>query len=375
VTPRVEAKGRSVSLLKPAIREEAIEAVSEVLRSGWLGLGPRTEAFEKAFAAYVGAPHCVALNSCTSALHLGLVLLGLPPGSEVITTPITFVSTNHAILYVGCRPVFADVEPATGNLSVRSVRSRITDRTRALVAVHYAGYPADLDELYALARERGLEMIEDCAHACGATYKGRRIGSHGQLHAFSFHAVKNLAMGDGGALTLRSERFDGRLRRLRWLGIDKDTFTRAGRTYAWDYRVEEVGFKYHMDDIHAAIGLAQLAYLEQDNQRRRQVAAAYRLALAGVPGVSLLESRDDRTSSNHLFPILAEERDRLIEKLNAHGVEAGVHYRRNDRYRMFEEADLPNAERFWRREISLPMHPLLTDDDVGHVSAVIRSGW
>lgn len=371
----MEAKRRSIPLLKPAIREEAIQAVGEVLRSGWLGLGPRTERFERAFAAYVGAPHCVALNSCTSALHLAFVLLDLPPGSEVITTPITFVSTNHAILYVDCKPVFADVNPDTGNLSVDSVRSRITEKTRAVVVVHYAGYPADLDELYTLAREHGLAVIEDCAHACGATYKGRRIGSHGELHAFSFHAVKNLTMGEGGALTLRSEPFDGRARRLRWLGIDKDTFARAGGSYRWDYLVEEVGFKYHMDDIHAAIGLAQLAYLEDDNRRRQQIALYYRSALANVPGLTLLERKDDRTCSNHLFPIRAEDRDRLVEKLNAHGVDAGVHYRRNDQYRMFEEADLPNAERFWRSEISLPMHALLTDDDAGYVSDIIRSGW
>lgn len=364
-----------MALLRPAIREEAIRAVADVLRSGWLGTGPRTAEFERAFAGYVGAPHCVGLNSGTSALHLGFILLDLPPLSEVITTPITFVATNQAILHAGHRPVFADVDGRTGNLSPDSVRSRITEKTRAITVVHYAGYPADLDELYAIARAHDLAVVEDCAHACGAVYKGRRIGSHGDIHTFSFNTVKNLPMGDGGALTLRSERMNARARRLRWLGIDKETYARAAGTFQWDYRVEEVGFKYHMTDLHAAIGLAQLGYLDEDNRHRARLAAAYRAALDRLPGLTLLDSKDDRTSSHHLFPVLAEDRDRLISKLNANGVDVGVHYRRNDQYPMFEEADLPEAERFWRREASLPMHALLTEDDVGRVCDIVREGW
>ncbi len=239
-----------IPLFRPLISPEAIDAAADVLRSGWLGLGPRTAAFEKAFAAYVGAPYCVALNSCTSGLHLALHVLNLPEDSEVITTPISFVSTNHAILYARCRPVFADVHPDTGNLDIASAASKITDRTKAIIAVHIGGYPCDLDELYALAHSRGLHVVEDCAHACGAAYKGKPIGSHGDLHAFSFHAVKNLPMGDGGALVVQNEELDARLRRLRWLGIDKDTYRRtSAESYSWNYDVPEVGFKYHMNDI------------------------------------------------------------------------------------------------------------------------------
>ncbi len=365
-----------IPLFRPTIYEEAVEAVGEVLHSGWLGLGPKTEAFEKAFADYVGAPHCVGLNSCTSALHLGLHLLDLPPGSEVITTPLTFVSTNHVILYENCKPVFADIQPDTGNLDVESVSRCITERTRAIMLVHYAGYPCDLDEFYTLAGSKGIPIIEDCAHACGATYQGKRIGGRGEIHAFSFHAVKNLTTGDGGALTVRSPEHDSRLRRLRWLGIDSDTFQRTDKKkYKWEYQVTEVGFNYYMNDIKAAIGLVQLRHLDQDNARRTAIASQYRRRLSDVPGIQLLRHESGRTSSNCMFCVLADGRDALVDKLRNQGIDAGVHYRRNDRYPMYQKQNLPHAEYFWQRVISLPMHTQLTDEQVDYVTEVIRKGW
>lgn len=365
-----------VQLFRPQISEEAISAVATVLRSGWLGLGPRTAAFEEAFASYTGAPWCVGFNSCTSALHCALHVLDMPPDSEVITTALTFVATNHAILYAGAKPVFADVERDTGNLSLTSVAERITGRTRAIMLVHYGGYPCDLDEFYSLARERGVRVIEDCAHACGATYKGRRVGSQGDLQAFSFDAVKNLPIGDGGALTVRSKEHYERLRRLRWFGIDKNTFDRtAGGAPQWHYDVTEVGFKYNMNDIQAAIGLEQLRILDEGNERRAVIAGHYREALSKTPGVCLTRAEDDRTSSFHLCPILVENRDELVAKLRQAGIEAGVHYRRNDEYRMYERGDLPETEYFWRSVLSLPMHLQLTDEQVAYVIDTIASGW
>ncbi len=369
--------GARIPLFRPLVREDAVDAVAEVLRSGWLGMGPRTQDFEHAFAAYVGAPHCVGLSSGTAAIQLALRVLDLPPGSEVVTTPLTFVSANQAVLHEGLRPVFADVQPDTGNLDAASVAECISERTGAVLLMHYGGYPCDLDELYELARERGAAVIEDCAHACGAVYRGRRIGSHGDLHAFSFHAVKNLPMGDGGALTVRSEAHDARLRRLRWFGISADTYARAagGRSYSWDYEVAELGFKHHMNDVAAAIGLAQLAHLDEDNARRAEIAARYRDGLAGVPGLELLRREDDRSSSHHLFCLLAERRADLVDKLNAHGVDVGVHYRPSYYYPMFEAEPLAGVESFWRRAVSLPMHVCLKDDDVADVVETIRSGW
>jgi perosamine synthetase len=367
---------RRIALFKPVLAEEAIEAVEEVLRSGWLGLGPRTAEFEADFRSYVGSSHCVALNSGTSALHLALRLLNLGEGDEVVTTALTFVSTNHTILYERATPVFADVFPDTGNLDPVSIEASINERTRALIVVHYGGQPCDLEEIYEIARRYEIVVIEDCAHACGATYRGEKIGSHGDFHAFSFHAVKNLPMGDGGALTLASAEHDKRARRLRWLGIDRSTYDRSvPGTYAWDYDVPEVGFKYHMNDISAAIGLAQLRYLDAENGRRSEIASVYRQRLEKVPGVSLLREGDDRTSSNHFFSILVENRDQLVDKLKKAGIDTGVHYRRNDLYQTYESANLPNTEFFWTREISLPMHLALSDEDVRYITDVIETGW
>jgi perosamine synthetase len=272
--------------------------------------------------------------------------------------------------------VFADINLDTGNLNVESVSACITERTGAIMLFHYGGYPCDIDEFYTLSKDKKIPIVEDCAHACGATYKGKRIGSHGDIHAFSFHAVKNLPMGDGGALTIRSEEYDSRLRSLRWLGIDHDTFQRTEReAYEWKYNVTEVGFKYHMNDIQAAIGLAQLYHLDKENARRAEIAAHYREALSNVPGIKLLHYTNDRTSSYHLFCILAENRDALVRKLQSSGVEVGVHYQRNDSYPMFDEHNLPNTEFFFQRTISLPMHLDLTDDQVHYVTNIIKGGW
>jgi len=366
----------SIHLFRPLISEEAIQAVGEVLRSGWLGTGPKTSAFEAALAEYLGAPYCVGVSSGTEALHLSLLLLNLPPGTEVITTPITFVSTNHAILYAGCRPVFADIELDTGNLDVTSVRDRLSERTGAIMLVHYGGYPCDLEAFYRLGREHSIAVIEDCAHAFGSCYKGRRIGSQGDLHAFSFHAVKNLTTGDGGAVAVRSREHYLRLRRLRWLGIDTDTYQRvsAGPGH-WRYQVPEIGFKCAMNDIQAAIGLAELPRVNDGNARRAAIAAQYREQLADVPGLKLLQYAVDRSSSYCLFCVRAEDREGLIRKLVDAGVSPGVHYERNDAFPMYELQDLPNAELFWRTVISLPMHLLLTDDDVHYICRTIREGW
>jgi perosamine synthetase len=365
-----------IPLFRPLIREEAVEAVADVLRSGWVGHGPKTREFETAFAEFVDMPDCVSLSSCTAALQLALRVLDLPPRSEVVTTPLTFVSANQAILHQDLRPVFADVQPDTGNIEPGSVATRMGERTGAVLVMHYGGYPCDLDELYSLAHERGVALIEDCAHACGAIYRGRRVGSHGDLHAFSFNAVKNLPTGDGGAVTLRSPEHAARMRRLRWSGISRDTYEAAsGRAPRWDYQVRELGFKYQMTDVQAAIGLAQLHYLDEDNARRAEIAARYRVGLAGVPGLELLRHGEDRESSHHLFCVLAESRDDLVDKLADRGIDAGVHYRPSYDHPMFEGEPLPGVESFWRRAISLPMHVMLGDDEVDEVCEVIRDGW
>jgi perosamine synthetase len=367
---------RRIPLFRTVVREPAVDAVGDVLRSGWLGMGAQTKAFEEALARVVGARHCVAVNSGTAALRLALRILDLEPGTVVLTTPLTFVSANTAILEEGLVPRFADVEPTTGNLDAASVAELADERTGAILVMHYGGYPCDLDAFARIASDVGAHVVEDCAHALGAVYGGRPIGSHEGTQAFSFNPVKNLPMSTGGALTVDSPESDARLRRLRAAGVSSDVFRRLdGGTYSWDYDVPEAGLRAHMTDVDAAIGLAQLPYLEQENERRAAIAARYRGGLAGVPGLELLRYEEDRRSSNHLFCVLAERRDDLVEKLGEHGIDVGVHYRPSYCYPMFEGEPLPNVESFWRRVISLPMHLLLEDEDVDRVVDVIRSGW
>ncbi len=365
-----------IQLFRPVVKEQAVVEVGNVLRSGWLGTGPRTQAFEEAFAAYVGAEHCVALNSCTTALQLALRVLDLEPGTEVVSSPLTFVSANQVILQEGLVPVFADVQPDTGCVDPASIAERMSERCGALLVMHYGGLPCDLDEIYSLARERGVAVVEDCAHACGAVYRGGRIGSHGDLHAFSFQAVKNLPVGDGGALVVRSPEMAERLRRLRWFGITASTYDRSGgRSYRWDYDVAELGVKGAMNDIEAAVGLVQLGHVDEDNARRATIAARYRDGLSDVDGLSMLRSPGDRTSAHHLFCVLAERRDDLVEHLAAQGIETGVHYRPSYTYRMFPSEPLPGVETFWNSALSLPMHLALSDGDVDRVIETIRAGW
>lgn len=258
---------KTYQVFKPKLNEKSIQNAVEVLTSGWIGLGPKTEEFETKFAEYVGAKHCIGLNSCTSALHLALEILDLKPGDEVISTPLTFVSTNHAILYAGCRPVFADVDAKTGCLDPYDVEKRITAKTKAIIVVHYGGCPADLDKFYEISRVYNIPLIEDCAHACGASYKGKRIGGPGLLQCFSFHAVKNLSMGDGGAITTNNTVYADKLKKLRWLGINKSTFNRTVNPddqpdrYLWAYDVDEIGYKC----VHA------LTRIKTDNKKSKRI--------------------------------------------------------------------------------------------------------
>jgi perosamine synthetase len=372
-----------MQLFRPNITEDAIKAVSDVLRSGWIGLGPKTAEFEEAFAEYVGARYAVATNAATSALHLAAVLCDIGPGDEVISTPLTFVSTNHVILYQRATPVFADVDPCTCNIDPDSIERLITEKTRAIMCVHYGGYPCDLDRIYNLAGRYHLRVIEDAAHAAGSAYKGKKIGSFG-LTTFSFHAVKNLPVGDGGMITTNFFGEYKRLQRLRWLGIDKDTYSRTvadeGKAtgYAWQYDVPEVGFKYHMNDITAAIGLEQLKVLDVENARRREIADIYSRGLCHPDIVALPPLSDDRTiSAQHLYVIQVRRRDDLIAKLKNNGIAPGVHYIPNNTFPMYRRCtgEVENAMRTFEYLVSLPLHTLLTDDDVQRVIEVINEGW
>jgi perosamine synthetase len=340
-----------------------------VIRSGWIGLGPKTAQFEKEFARYVGSANAVGVNSCTAALDLAVKLLGVNHGDEVIVPTMTFVSTAHVVAYNLATPVFADVDPHTLAIDLEDVRRKITVRTRAIIPVHYSGRPVDLDALKEVAG--GIPIIEDCAHAAGARYRGRHVGSIGQIGCFSFHAVKNLAMGDGGAVVTDNDQWAQRAKRLRWLGIDKGTWDRtaADKSYWWQYFVDEIGLKCHLNDIAAALGLVQLRRLEAMNARRREIARRYTEAFARY---EFLETppADDETfqSSWHIYCLKVPRRDDLCSHLQERGIATGVHYTPIHLYSCYgNRSCLPRAEETFRRIVSLPMYPDMTDSDVEQV--------
>ncbi len=366
-----------IQLFKPDIGEEEIAAVEAVLRSGWIGLGPKTAEFEQQFAAFVGAPYAVGVNSATAALHLALVVAGVGQGDEVIVPSLTFVSTVAVVLYVGATPVFADVEPDTLCIDPRDIARKISSKTKAIIAVHYGGHPCEVDEINALAQGKGIVVIEDAAHACGAIYKGRPIGAISPLTCFSFHAVKNLTTGEGGMITLQNAEWDKKLRQLRWMGIDKDTWQRTSEAevYAWQYAVNELGYKYHMNDIAAAIGLIQLKRLVELNTRRRKIVQLYNQGLADIPWIELPVEREYVRSSWHLYVIRLTKRDKMIAHLKSRGIAPGVHYypvHLHNYYRKWGTS-LPVTEAEWQRLLSLPLHPGLTDTDVEYIIEAIRS--
>ena len=324
------ADGAPLRLFHPVIHEEAIVGVADALRSGWIGCGPRTREFEETFAKTVDAPHCVALNSCTTALRLALRVLDLPPGTEVVTSPLTFVSANQAILEESLTPVFADVQTDTGSIDPhdRSLEC-ITERTGAVMVMHYGGTPCDLDEIYELgtrARRGGGRGLRACLR-CLVPRAPHRLARRPPCV---------LLPGGQEPAARRRRCADGCRRRT----STRDCAACAGpastgrhssgarvAAYRWEYDVTEVGVKGAMNDITAAIGLGQLPYLEADNQRRREIAELYRAGLSGTPGLELLREHDDRVSSGYLFCVLADDRDRLVESLAASGIDVGVHFR------------------------------------------------
>jgi perosamine synthetase len=368
-----------IQVFRPYLREDVIQAAVDVMRSGWLGTGPKTKQFEQEFKNYLETPgSCVATMSATSALELAMNLLEIEAGDEIITTPITFVSTNHVILYANAIPVFADVDKHTGNILPASIEARITDKTKAIVVVHLSGYACDMEKIEGIAEKYNLKIIEDCAHAAGGVYhngkhKNKKIGSSNNICCFSFQAVKNISCGDGGMLVLPAG-LKQRAMQLRWMGIDKDTFSRTNRTgeYLWKYDVPELGIRANPNDIMSAMGVAQLKYVEVDNARRRTIATFYKDKLSVFPDITLPDI-DIAQSACHFYPVYVKDRDGLLSFLSASNIFVGVHYRRNDKYASYITAELPNAEYIENHTITLPIHLLLTDADLQRIVDTIET--
>lgn len=367
----------------PTIGEDERAEVMDTLQSPWVTTGPKTKAFEGALQEYLQAPSVVALNSCTAGLHVGLLALGVGPGDEVIVPAMTFCATANVVEHVGARPVLVDVAPDTLTLSPEAVRAAITPRTKVLLPVHYAGHPAEMDELDALAARHGLAIFEDAAHAISTRYKGRMVGSRSNLAAFSFYATKNLTTVEGGCLTGDPALVE-KSRIIGHHGMNRDAWKRFDRSGSWYYEVVLPGYKYNMTDVQAAIGLRQLKRLGGFQKRRREVVARYEAGLKDLAALELPVERPWAESSWHLYVVrlkagaLRIDRNAFIDELKNRNIGTSVHYLPvhmhpfyRDKYG-YRPEDNPVAADSYTRMLSLPLHAGLADQDVDDVIAAVR---
>jgi dTDP-4-amino-4,6-dideoxygalactose transaminase len=363
----------------PLIDDEDINEVVETLKSGWVAKGPRTIEFEKRFAEYTGAKYAVAMNSATAALHVALIAGGVKPGDEVITTPITFAATANTIIHVGATPVFVDVDPETFCIDVNKIEEKITDKTTAIVPVHYTGHACDMDKIRAIAEKYNLFVSEDAAHAIDTFYKGDLIGKKGDCASFSFYATKNICTGEGGMLTTNSEDIAEKARVMSTHGMSKAAWNRYGKGGAWRYDIEYPGHKYNMFDIQAALAKTQMNKLSAMQDRRKEIVKKYEEGFSRLDGIKLPPEADYTTHSWHLYVVRLEldkltiDRDKFIELMGEANIGTSVHfipvhlmsyYRENFGYK---EGDFPVAESYFDTILSLPLYPKMTDEDVQDV--------
>ena len=363
----------------PKIERSEIDEVISCMESGWLGTGPKVARLEEDFKAYKGVRHAVAVNSCTAALHLSLLAAGLKPGDEVITTPLTFCATVNAILHAGATPVLADIDSWTMNIDPSRVESAVTSKTRAILPVHFAGRPCEMDPLCDMATRYGLKIIEDCAHAIESEYKGEKTGGIGDFGCFSFYVTKNIVTGEGGMVLTRDEKDSARIKVLALHGMSKDAWKRFGDEGYKHYSVIECGFKYNMMDLQAAIGIHQLQRIEKYWQRRREIWERYNEAFADLPITLPADPEPETRHAYHLYTILVDEertsigRDAFLNAMTTRNIGVGVHYLSIPEHPFYQQAfgwkpeDYPNAMRVGRQTVSLPLSAKLADRDVQDV--------
>jgi dTDP-4-amino-4,6-dideoxygalactose transaminase len=361
------------------IDEAEINAVLDVLHSGWLTTGPRVKEFEESFARYTGATHALAVTSCTAALHLALAAVGIQAGDEVVLPTMTFAASGEVVLYFRARPVLVDCLPGSFHMDPDQVERAITSRTRAILAVHYGGYPCDMDRVLAIAHRHGLKVIEDAAHALPASYKGRPVGTLGDVTCFSFYATKTLTTGEGGMATTDNPEYAERMRRLSLHGISKDAWKRYTAEGSWRYDILEAGFKYNFTDLQAAIGLAQLAKCDSMRASRAAIASRYNRELNSLEAFETPTAPSDVEHAWHLYVLLVNpwalriDRDRVIEELKARGIGSSVHFiplHLHSLYRNqlgYTAGEFPNAEERFARAISLPIFPGMDPADIDRV--------
>lgn len=371
---------------RPSISRAAIDEVVACLESGWITTGPRVAKFTERLKEYLGTPFALPLTSATAGLHLALLALDLQPGDEVITTPLTFAATLNVIVLAGAKPMLVDIDPHTLNMDMNQLEEAITAKTRVIMPVHFAGLPVDLDMVYQLAETHGLRVVEDAAHAMGTEYKGKRIGSFGDIQVFSFHPNKNMTTGEGGCVTTRDSLLAKKIELLRFHGIDRDSWNRFSKSGSQDYEIVLPGYKYNMMDIQAAIGLHQLSELDGFIQRRTELAMRYQEALEDWPQWTLPGAPDfSHRHAWHLYtPLINEQtagmnRDEFMQRMRDRNIGTGLHYRAAHLYPYyrdqfgFKPGDFPHAESAGERIVSLPLFPGMTDNEHDRVLDVMYS--
>jgi dTDP-4-amino-4,6-dideoxygalactose transaminase len=377
VDSNIRSRDSFLPFVTPAIEDDDIQEVVATMKSGWLATGPKVARFENDFRGYKGASYAVAVSSCTAALHLSLLAAGVGPGDEVITSPMTFAATVNTIIHAGATPVLADVDSDTKNIDPDQVESKVTPKTRAIVPVHFAGRPCDMDALCAIVARYDLKLIEDCAHAIETEAKGQKAGTFGDFGCFSFGATKNLVTGEGGMVLTRREEDSARIKILALHGVDKGAWGRSGNKH---YQVTEAGFKYNMMDLQAAIGVQQLQRVERYWQRRQEVWQRYNEAFADLPVGLPANSEPGTRHAYHLYTILIDEarvglsRDSFLDAMTAQNIGVRVHYLSIPEHLYYQQSygwqpeEYPHAMRLGRQTVSLPLSAgTLTNEDVEDV--------
>mgnify|MGYP001472072419 CR=1 FL=1 len=380
----VRTKDQFLVFASPLIEDAEIEEVLATMKSGWLGTGPKVEKFENDFRKYKNANHAVALHSCTAALHLSFIAAGISPGDEVITTPMTFCATVNSIIHAGGRPVLADIDPVTLNINPEEVAKKITSKTKAIVPVHFAGRPCDMDSLKSIAESHNLKIIEDCAHAIEAEYKGLKTGTIGDFGCFSFYVTKNIVTGEGGMVLTQNEKDASRIKTLALHGMNKDAWKRFGDEGYKHYQVVECGFKYNMMDLQASIGLHQLTRVETYWKHREKIWNRYMSAFENLP-VTLPATPELHTKhAYHLFTLQIDKeigglsRDQFINAMSANNIGVGVHYLSIPEHPYYQKTlgwkpeDYPFAARIGRSTVSIPISAKLTEKDVDDVITAVQ---
>jgi len=368
----------------PLIGDDEKQEILDCLETGWLGTGPKVARLEREFRAYKQAAHSVAVNSCTAALHLSMLAGGIGPGDEVITTALTFCATVNAIIHVGATPVLADVDPVTLNIDPGQVEARITERTKAILPVHFAGRPCEMNALVAIAKRRGLLLIEDCAHAIETTYRGKHAGTFGTFGCFSFYVTKNMTTGEGGMVLTSDEKLADRIKILALHGMSKDAWRRFSDEGYKHYYVVDCGYKYNMMDIQAALGIHQLKRIEKNWERRRQVWSAYQEELGDLPLTLPAPLEEGTRHAYHLYTVLVDPgrsritRDQFMTAMTAENIGVGVHYQSIPIHPYYQQRfgwrpeDYPNSFRIGQQTVSLPLSAKLSDRDVSDVVGAVR---